>query len=33
MSVAWGLLSTAPINRSILAAARESEQADVIAAA
>ena len=33
MSVAWGLLSTAPINRSILAAARESEQADVIAVA
>jgi D-xylose 1-dehydrogenase (NADP+, D-xylono-1,5-lactone-forming) len=33
MSVAWGLLSTAPINRSIVAAARESEQADVIAVA
>jgi D-xylose 1-dehydrogenase (NADP+, D-xylono-1,5-lactone-forming) len=33
MSVAWGLLSTAPINRSILSAARESDQADVIAVA
>jgi Oxidoreductase family, NAD-binding Rossmann fold len=33
MSVAWGLVSTAPINRSILAAARESKQADVIAVA
>ena len=33
MSVAWGLLSTAPINRSILAAARESDRADVVAVA
>jgi xylose dehydrogenase (NAD/NADP) len=33
MSVAWGLLSTAPINRSILAGARESERAKVIAVA
>jgi D-xylose 1-dehydrogenase (NADP+, D-xylono-1,5-lactone-forming) len=31
MSVAWGLLSTAPINRSILAAAKVSDRADVIA--
>jgi xylose dehydrogenase (NAD/NADP) len=33
MTVAWGLLSTAPINRSILAAARESDRADVVAVA
>jgi predicted dehydrogenase len=33
MSVAWGLLSTAPINRLILAGARESEHAEVIAVA
>ena len=33
MTVAWGLLSTAPINLSIIAAARESERADVVAVA
>ena len=33
MTVAWGLLSTAPINRSILAAARESDRAEVLAIA
>jgi D-xylose 1-dehydrogenase (NADP+, D-xylono-1,5-lactone-forming) len=33
MSVAWGLLSTAPINEKILAAARETNRADVIAVA
>src|SRR3954469_19471735 len=33
MSVSWGLLSTAPINSSILGAARESDKADVIAVA
>jgi xylose dehydrogenase (NAD/NADP) len=33
VSVSWGLLSTAPINRSILAAARESDRAEVIAVA
>jgi D-xylose 1-dehydrogenase (NADP+, D-xylono-1,5-lactone-forming) len=33
VSVAWGLLSTAPINRSILAAAALSDRADVIAVA
>lgn len=33
MSVAWGLLSTAPINRRILQAARESPQVEVIAVA
>jgi D-xylose 1-dehydrogenase (NADP+, D-xylono-1,5-lactone-forming) len=33
MTVRWGLLSTAPINRSILAAARESGRADVVAVA
>ena len=33
MTVRWGLLSTAPINRSILAAARESDRADVVAVA
>ncbi|MDP9490849.1 MAG: Gfo/Idh/MocA family oxidoreductase [Actinomycetota bacterium] len=33
MTVAWGLLSTAPINLSILAAARESDQAEVAAVA
>jgi D-xylose 1-dehydrogenase (NADP+, D-xylono-1,5-lactone-forming) len=33
MSVAWGLLSTAPINRSILEAARESDRAEVVAVA
>jgi D-xylose 1-dehydrogenase (NADP+, D-xylono-1,5-lactone-forming) len=31
MSVAWGLLSTAPINRRILDAVRESELAEVVA--
>jgi D-xylose 1-dehydrogenase (NADP+, D-xylono-1,5-lactone-forming) len=33
VSVGWGLLSTAPINLKILAAARESDRADVIAVA
>ena len=33
MTVAWGLLSTAPINTSILAAARASDRADVVAVA
>jgi xylose dehydrogenase (NAD/NADP) len=33
MSVRWGLVSTAPINGSIIAAARESERAEVIAVA
>ena len=31
MSVAWGLMSTAPINRRILDAARESDLAEVVA--
>jgi D-xylose 1-dehydrogenase (NADP+, D-xylono-1,5-lactone-forming) len=31
MSVAWGLLSTAPINRKILDAAHDSDQVEVIA--
>ena len=31
MSVAWGLMSTAPINRRILEAARESDLAEVVA--
>ena len=31
MSVAWGLLSTAPINRRILDAARESDLAEIVA--
>jgi xylose dehydrogenase (NAD/NADP) len=33
MSVGWGLLSTAPINEKILAAAGETDRADVIAVA
>jgi D-xylose 1-dehydrogenase (NADP+, D-xylono-1,5-lactone-forming) len=33
MSVAWGLLSTAPINRRILQATRESDQVEVVAVA
>ena len=33
MTVAWGLLSTAPINRSIITASRESERAVVLAIA
>ena len=33
MSVRWGLLSTAPINRSIIAAAERSDLAEVIAVA
>ncbi len=33
MTVSWGLLSTAPINTSILAAARASDRADVVAVA
>lgn len=33
MSVRWGLLSTAPINASIIAAARESKPAEVVAVA
>ena len=33
MSVAWGLLSTAPINEKLLAAAGETDRADVIAVA
>ncbi|HET9322881.1 MAG TPA: Gfo/Idh/MocA family oxidoreductase [Gaiellaceae bacterium] len=33
MTVAWGLLSTAPINRSIISAARETDAAEVIAVA
>lgn len=33
MGVAWGLLSTAPINLAILAGARESDRIDVIAVA
>lgn len=33
MSVAWGLLSTAPINRRILNAARESDKVEVVAIA
>ena len=33
MTVSWGLVSTAPINTSILAAARASDRADVVAVA
>jgi D-xylose 1-dehydrogenase (NADP+, D-xylono-1,5-lactone-forming) len=33
VSVAWGLLSTAPINLSIIDAARKSQRADVVAVA
>lgn len=33
MTVAWGLLSTAPINRSIISATQETEAAEVIAVA
>ena len=33
MKVAWGLLSTAPINAAVLAGARESERAEVVAVA
>ncbi|HEY6584404.1 MAG TPA: Gfo/Idh/MocA family oxidoreductase, partial [Gaiellaceae bacterium] len=33
MSVRWGLLSTAPINLKLLAAAEESDRAEVVAVA